>query len=73
MAEAAKGGKTVNAKDLRKKFQSGEVKRKGFGAPKKSTGGSTSSSTSSSTKAVVGSTVPKALAGKGRSSTAYGK
>ena len=39
MAEAAKGGKTVNAKDLRKKFQSGEVTRKGFGAPKKSTGG----------------------------------
>ena len=39
MSEAAKGGKTVNAKDLRKKFQSGEVTRKGFGAPKKSTGG----------------------------------
>ena len=44
MAEAAKGGKTVNAKDLRKKFQSGEVTRKGFGAPKKKTGGTGSSS-----------------------------
>ena len=40
MAEAAKGGKTVNAKDLRKKFQSGDVARKGFGAPKKKTGSS---------------------------------
>ena len=39
MAEAAKGGKTVSAKDLRTKFKSGEVTRKGFGAPKKSTGG----------------------------------
>ena len=38
MAEAAKGGKTVSAKDLRKKFQSGDVSRKGFGAPKKKTG-----------------------------------
>lgn len=41
MAEAAKGGKTVTAKDLRKKFQSGDVSRKGFGAPKKKTGGTT--------------------------------
>ena len=38
MAEAAKSGKTLNAKDLRKKFQSGDVARKGFGAPKKQTG-----------------------------------
>ena len=38
MAEAAKSGKTLNAKDLRKKFQSGGVARKGFGAPKKKTG-----------------------------------
>ena len=48
MAEAAKGGKTVNAKDLRKKFQSGEVTRKGFGAPRKKTGGTGSSSSGSS-------------------------
>ena len=48
MAEAAKGGKTVSAKDLRKKFQSGDVARKGFGAPKKKTGGTGSSSTGSS-------------------------
>lgn len=41
MAEAAKSGKTVNAKDLRKKFQSGEVTRKGFGAPKKKDAGYT--------------------------------
>ena len=41
MAEAAKGGKTVSAKDLRKKFQSGDVSRKGFGAPKKKTGATT--------------------------------
>ena len=44
MAEAAKGGKTVNAKDLRKKFQSGDVARKGFGAPKKKTGSASGSS-----------------------------
>ena len=47
MAEAAKGGKTVNAKDLRKKFQSGDVARKGFGAPKKKTGGTGTGSSSS--------------------------
>jgi len=35
MAEGAKSGKTLNAKDLRKKFQSGDVARKGFAAPKK--------------------------------------
>lgn len=40
MAEGAKSGKTLNAKDLRKKFQSGDVARKGFAAPKKKTGGS---------------------------------
>ena len=47
MAEAAKGGKTVSAKDLRKKFQSGDVSRKGFGAPKKKTGGTVTGSTGS--------------------------
>ena len=47
MAEAAKAGKTVSAKDLRKKFQSGDVSRKGFGAPKKKTGGTTTGSTGS--------------------------
>ena len=55
MAEAAKGGKTVNAKDLRKKFQSGDVARKGFGAPKKKTGGTGSSSPATKNmKPVVG-------------------
>ena len=38
MAEAAKSGKTLDKAALRKKFQSGDVARKGFGAPKKSTG-----------------------------------
>lgn len=50
MAEAAKGGKTVNAKDLRKKFQSGDVARKGFGAPKKKTGKTGTGSSSPATK-----------------------
>ena len=52
MAEAAKSGKTLSAKDLRKKFQSGDVSRKGFGAKKKTggttTGGTTTGSTVSS-------------------------
>lgn len=48
MAEAAKSGKTLNAKDLRQKFQSGDVARKGFGAPKKKTGGSGGSGSMSS-------------------------
>ena len=39
MAEAAKRGKTVDRAALRKKFQSGDVVRKGFAAPKKKTGG----------------------------------
>ena len=52
MAEAAKGGKTVDRAALRKKFQSGEVTRKGFGAPKKKTGGTGSSSTGSSSNKV---------------------
>ena len=48
MAEAAKSGKTLDRAALRQKFQSGDVARKGFGAPKKKTGGSSSSSTGSS-------------------------
>ena len=57
MAEAAKSGKTVNAKDLRTKFKSGEVTRKGFGAPKKSTG---STVVRTSKNYSVGMTSPKA-------------
>ena len=38
MDEMAKRGKTGDKAALRKKFQSGEVSRKGFGAPKKKTG-----------------------------------
>ena len=48
LAEAAKSGKKLDRAALRKKFQSGDVDRKGFGAPKKKMGGSGSSSTGSS-------------------------
>ena len=34
MAEAAKSGKKLDRKALRQKFESGDVARKGFGAPK---------------------------------------
>ena len=47
MEEAAKSGKTLDKAALRKKFQSGEVTRKGFGAPRKSTGGTGTGSTGS--------------------------
>jgi len=40
LAEAAKSGKKLDRAALRKKFQSGDVARKGFAAPKKKTGGS---------------------------------
>ena len=46
MAEAAKSGKKLDKKALRQKFESGDV-RKGFGAPKKKTGGTTTGSTGS--------------------------
>lgn len=48
LAEAAKSGKKLDRAALRKKFQSGDVARKGFAAPKKKMGGSGSSSTGSS-------------------------
>jgi len=44
MAEAAKSGKTLDKAALRKKFQSGDVSRKGFGAPKKKDAGYTNNS-----------------------------
>lgn len=44
IAEAAKSGKTVDRAALRKKFQSGEIARKGFGAPKKKDAGYTNNS-----------------------------
>ena len=50
VAELEKAGKPVSAekrKQLREKFNSGDVSRKGFAAPKKKTGGSGSSSGSS--------------------------
>ena len=48
LAEAAKSGKKLDRAALRKKFQSGDVARKGFAAPKKKMGGSGSSATGSS-------------------------
>jgi len=47
MAEAAKSGKTLDRAALRKKFQSGDVARKGFGAPPRRSSSSSSSSSSS--------------------------
>ena len=47
MAEADKSGKTLDRAALRKKFQSGDVARKGFGAPPKRSSSSSSSSSSS--------------------------
>lgn len=44
MAEAAKSGKKLDRAALRKKFQSGDVARKGFAAPKRSSSSSSSSS-----------------------------
>ncbi len=49
MGEMAKRGKTGDKAALRKKFQSGEVSRKGFGAPKKKTGTGTGNSNSTGT------------------------
>jgi hypothetical protein len=49
MAEAAKSGKKLDRAALRKKFQSGDVARKGFGAPKKKTGGTGTGSGSKGT------------------------
>ena len=76
MAEAAKGGKTVTAKDLRKKFQSGEVTRKGFGAPKKSTGGtgtgSGSKGTGSGSKGTGSSSKGTGSSSKGTGSSSKG-
>tara|TARA_R110000822_G_C15233164_1_gene485533 strand:- start:44 stop:418 length:375 start_codon:yes stop_codon:yes gene_type:complete len=54
MAEMKAKGKTVTPemrKQLQQKFQSGNVSRKGFAAPKKKTGGSTN--TGSSTNVVA--------------------
>ena len=45
LAEAAKSGKTLDRAALRKKFQSGDVGRKGFAAPKKKTGTASTAST----------------------------
>ena len=53
MAEAAKRGKTLDRATLRKQFQSGDVARKGFGAPKKKSTGSTTSTTSTTSKTPI--------------------
>ena len=62
MAEMKAKGKTVTPemrKKLQQKFQSGDVARKGFAAPKKKTGGSSSSSSSSSSSAVTSKATTK--------------
>jgi hypothetical protein len=60
MSEMKAKGKTVTPemrKQLQQKFQSGDVARKGFAAPKKKTGGSSSSSSSTSTTSTTKPTV----------------
>jgi hypothetical protein len=55
-------GKTVDAakrKELRQKFQSGNVSRAGFGAPKKKAASSTASSTSKVTPKATPKAMPK--------------
>jgi hypothetical protein len=69
VAELEKAGKPVSAekrKQLRQKFNSGDVSRKGFAAPKKKTGGSSSSSspvgrTDSAGRSGMGATAPRAM------------
>ena len=69
VAELEKTGKPVSAekrKQLRQKFNSGDVSRKGFAAPKKKTGGSSSSSspvgrTDSAGRSGMGATAPRAM------------
>ena len=62
MAEMKAKGKTVTPemrKQLQQKFQSGNVARKGFAAPKKKTSGTSSSSSSSSSSSVTSMSTPK--------------
>ena len=69
VSELEKAGKPVSAekrKQLRQKFNSGDVSRKGFAAPKKKTGGSSSSSSSvgrtdSAGRSGMGATAPRAI------------
>lgn len=63
LAEAAKSGKKLDRAALRKKFQSGDVARKGFGAPKKKMGGSSSSSTGSSSSSKTSSSYTPGMGG----------
>jgi hypothetical protein len=68
VAELEKAGKPVSAekrKQLREKFNSGNVSRRGFAAPKKRASSSSSSSSSSS----VISGTPSSPSSKGRSAT----
>ena len=69
VSELEKAGKPVSAekrKQLREKFNSGDVSRKGFAAPKKKTGGSSSRSSSvgrtdSAGRSGMGATAPRAI------------
>jgi hypothetical protein len=80
ISEMQAKGKTVTPemrKQLRQKFQSGDVARKGFAAPKKKTSGtsSSSSSTSSSSSSVVAPKVTTKVAPRmdSRGNTGFGK
>lgn len=71
MSELKAAGKPVDAakrKELQKKFQSGDVARKGFAAPKKKTSGSpvvkpVAKRTDSSGRSGMGATAPKKATG----------
>lgn len=89
IAEMKAKGKTVTPemrKQLQQKFQSGDVSRRGFAAPKKKTGGSGSSSSSSSKvtsrtdsggRSGFGATPPRSMPSandrEGRGGPKYGK
>ncbi len=79
MSEMKAKGKTVTPemrKQLQQKFQSGDVARKGFAAPKKKTGGTSSSSSSSSTTTkptVTKPTVASRMDSRGNSGFGKGK
>ena len=76
MKELEAKGKPVDAakrKELRQKFQSGNVSRAGFGAPKKKAASSTASSTSKVTPKSMPKSMPKAASKAGYSSAGKGK
>jgi len=74
MSELKAAGKPVDAakrKELQKKFQSGDVARKGFAAPKKKTGGSSSSS--SSTPKATAKVAPRSATSNMKGVSGFGR